>query len=181
MFKVLQFSSVILLAFFLGALVSACSPSQVSSSGHLAGKNAVERITIKTLRISVLESELAQSPDFAFFPAGHFGDKTQYNGRIADEFGGAYAVHCRSGKPFSIEVKYPQNGIARSTAIKVMERLLPPNSGEVVEHDDEDLKKMDARQPAEFFYYKGGAFTELLFANDSNTQVVQVNVWIKEN
>lgn len=100
-------------------------------------------------------------------------------GRIADESGGAYAVHCRQGKPFSIEVKYQGDGIERDTAIKIMHRLLPPDAGELIEHDDEDLRKMDAKQAAEFFYFKGGPRTELLYANDSDKRVVQINIWTK--
>ncbi|MBX9688106.1 MAG: hypothetical protein K2X27_15470, partial [Candidatus Obscuribacterales bacterium] len=61
----------------------------------------------------------------------------------------------------------------------ILERLLPPRAGKVIEHDDDDLKKMDAPQAAEFFYYENGAKAELLYAKDSATRVIQVNVWTK--
>lgn len=169
--------SILLLSVLLS--VSACQPRPNDSKDEQASSTPAEAITLKTLRLDVSENSLSKSKEFEYFAGGHFGEKTQYNGKIADEFGGAYAVHCRSGKPFSIEVKYQGAGIKRDDAMKVMQRLLPPDSGEVVEHDDEDVKKMDAKQAAEWFYYKGGARTELLYADNSNQNVVQVNIWTK--
>ena len=158
---------------------SACRKAEDSGSDSGPTTAATEAVELKTLRLNISEKSLKQSKDFEYFAAGHFGEKTQYNGRIADEFGGAYAVHCRSGLPFSIEVKYQGTGIKREQAMQVMNRLLPADAGEVIEHDDEDLKKMDASQAAEFFYYKGGPRTELLYADKSNQNVVQINVWTK--
>jgi hypothetical protein len=150
------------------------------STNQNADRAAPSNLKIEKLKLNASEQELAGSTDFQYFPAGHFGDKTQYNGKKADEFGGAYAVHCRAQKPFSIEVKYPEPGIAKINAMKVMERLLPPGAGEVVEHDDEDVKKMDSPQAAEFFYYKNGPRTELLYAKGSDKNIVQVNIWTKD-
>lgn len=151
---------------------SALAPGDHAASG--------EPIKISNLHLDIEEKDLAKSAEFAYFEPGHFGEKTQYMGRLADEYGGAYAVHCRNTLPFSIEVKYSNGGIKRELAMKVMERLLPKNSGDIVEHDDEDLKKRDAKQAAEFFYYKHGPRTELLYAEDSIENVVQVNVWTKD-
>ncbi len=160
-------------------LLTACqSVSQTETSS--ASNSPAKSIKLTELKLDSTESTLQESRNyFEFFPAGHFGEKTQYNGKMADEYGGAYAVHCRRGLPFSIEVKYPPGGIDKKSAIQVMERLLPNDAGMVIEHDDEDVKKMDARQPAEFFYYKGGPRTELLYADNSNSKVVQINVWTK--
>lgn len=160
------------------AALAACSPSSTNSDS--TNSTTAKAVKLSELKLNVSEADLAKSEDFEFFPGGHFGDKTQYNGRKADEFGGAYAVHCRKGLPFSIEVKYQGDGIPKEAAMKVMQRLLPENSGEVIEHDDEDLQKMDAPQAAEFFYYKAGPRTELLYATDSNKNVVQINIWTKD-
>lgn len=150
----------------------------VPETGHPAASG--EPIKISNLHLDIKEKDLANSADFAYFEPGHFGEKTQYMGRLADEYGGAYAVHCRNSLPFSIEVKYSNGGIKRELAMKVMERLLPKNSGDIVEHDDEDLEKRDAKQAAEFFYYKRGPRAELLYAEDSIENVMQVNVWTKD-
>ena len=139
-----------------------------------------EPITVANLHIDIEEVDLSKSAEFSYFEPGHFGEKTQYMGRKADEFGGAYAVHCRNTLPFSIEVKYPNGGIKRDDALKIMQRLLPSNVSSITEHDDDDLKKRDATQAAEFFYYEGGWHTELLYAADSIENVVQVNVWSRE-
>lgn len=160
------------------SILSSCSPSAQNNPG--AGVSPAKAIKLSELKLSNTEAELSASPDFEFFPGGHFGEKTQYNGRIADESGGAYAVHCRKGLPFSIEVKYQDKGIPREQALKIMQKLLPDDAGELIEHDDEDLQKMDAPQAAEFFYYKGGPRTELLYATDSNKNVVQINIWTKD-
>lgn len=165
-----------LISILASVTLSACGASNDNSTASAGPSN----LKIETLKLNVSEPELASSSDFQYFAAGHFGEKTQYNGKRADEFGGAYAVHCRSQKPFSVEVKYPEQGIAKATALKVMERLLPPASGELTEHDDEDVKKMDSPQAAEFFYYKNGPRTELLYAKGSDKNVVQVNVWTKD-
>ncbi len=164
-------------------LQNSAGKSKSENSSQASGNSGKEQLalTIKTLRIDTSESSLASSADFAYFEAGHFGDKTQYMGRIADELGGAYAVHCRAGQPFSIEVKYQNPGIDRQDALRIMNRLLSKNAGEIIEHDDEDLKKKDAAQAAEFFYFKGGPKTELLYANNSTQQVVQINVWSKNS
>ncbi len=161
-------------------MLSACNPGSNSNDSN-PSISAAKSIKLSELKLDVVEGTLENSKDsFEYFPAGHFGDKTQYNGKLADEFGGAYAVHCRQGHPFSIEVKYPAKGIERDDAMKILKRLLPNDAGEIVEHDDEDLKKMDAKQAAEFFYFKGGPYSELLYADNSNSKVVQINLWTKK-
>jgi hypothetical protein len=152
----------------------------ICATAAFAQGNAGKGLKKSELRLDVGENQLQQSSDFAFFAPGHFGDKTQYMGRYPDEFGGAYAIHCRQAKPFSIEVKYQGDGISRDDAMKVMHRLLPPDAGDVIEHDDDDLKLMDSPQAAEFFYFKGGPRSELLYAKGSNKKVVQVNLWTKD-
>ena len=179
MFKRL-FSQQSAYTFCCAGILAALAAIQPCAADDGRGSTAVGRkLSLKELRLDVSETDLAKSNDFAYFPGGHFGDKTQYMGGVLDEFGGAYAVHCRQGKPFSIEAKYQGNGIERDAALKIMQRLLPPNAGSVIEHDDEDLRKMDAPQAAEFFYYATGPRTELLYAHNSNKKVVQINIWTK--
>lgn len=167
-------------SFLSVALLQSCAGDGGGSSD--AGKHSVSGppLRLQNLRLDLSENDLANSHDFAYFEPGHFGEKTQYMGKVADEFGGAYAVHCRKGKPFNIEVKYQGTGIQSANAMKIVHRLLPPNTGDLVEHDEDDLKKMDAAQPAEFFYFKNGPRCELIYANGSSTSVVQVNVWTRE-
>lgn len=160
--------------------VSGCQKNtgteSISPNSSAVGAKAVK---LNDLNLSVTEDDLKKSSDsFEFFPGGHFGEKTQYNGKSADEIGGALSVHCRSGKPFSIEAKY-HDGIPRELAMKKMQKLLPANPGEVIEHDDDDRIKKDCKQAAEFFYYKSGPYSELLYAENSSDKVVQINVWTK--
>lgn len=159
---------------------SGAAAVSINSSAAKKKSGSSEPITVSNLHIDIEEVGLSRSAEFSYFEPGHFGEKTQYMGRKADEFGGAYAVHCRNSLPFSIEVKYSNGGIKRDDALKVMQRLLPGNVSSITEHDDDDLKKRDATQAAEFFYYEGGWHTELLYANDSIENVVQVNVWSRE-
>ena len=182
-----------------GALVFASSmslifgePKAVASDTTIAKTNSrntdelrTSHISEKTLKPNELqldlnEDQLGALQDFAYFAAGHFGDKTQYMGKYPDEFGGAYAVHCRARKLFCIEVKYPAAGVERESAMKVMQRLLPKGAGKVVEHDNDDLVKKDTPQPAEFFYFQNGPRTELLYAHGSLSQVIQINIWTKD-
>jgi hypothetical protein len=132
------------------------------------------------LRLDLSEDAIGAMQDFAYFAAGHFGDKTQYMGKYPDEFGGAYAIHCRARKPFCIEVKYPAAGIERESAMKVMQRLLPKDAGKITEHDNDDLVKKDTPQAAEFFYFQNGPRTELLYAHGSFNRVIQINIWTKD-
>ena len=169
--------SLVLAVVFATPLLSACWPN-AGPTAESTGETKPTKLMF--LHLDVKESDLKNpSSDFEFFPGGHFGDKTQYNGRIADEFGGAYAVHCRSGVPFSIEVKYQGKGIPREEAMKVMNRLLPTKPGWIIEHDDEDRQKKDTKQAAEFFYFKENCYAELLYAENSDQNVVQVNVFMR--
>lgn len=177
----IKIQALILAISISACLLSACGKkTEPSLSAPASQGQSASNLTVKNLNLAVSAAELAASKQFAYFEGGHFGDKTQYNGSEADELGGAYAVHCRSGKPFSIEVKYQGDGIERSQALVLLERLLPPDKGKLIEHDDEDLQKMDAPQAAEFFYFEAGPKAEFLFAPDSNKNVVQVNVWSKD-
>lgn len=174
----------LLLTALVPVLVTACQGTGAAyDSGHDnagSARKSTGLVALRKLRITCSEADLAASPDFAYFAAGHFGEKTQYNGRIADEWGGAYAVHCRRGLPFNIEVKYQGEGISRQQALDLLDRLLSSDRGELTEHDDEDLRKMDAEHPAEFFYYKNGEKAEFIYAANSNTRVIQVNSWTKD-
>ena len=145
------------------------------------GELDTKEITLEELNLGTPEAILLKSKKtFEYFPGGHFGDKTQYNGKVADKHGGAYAVHCRAEIPFNIEVKFPAPGITHDEAMIVMSRLLPPKHGQVTNHDDTDRKERDTKQAAEWFQYNDGSLGQLLFAENSNENVVQVNVFAEK-
>lgn len=145
------------------------------------GELNTKPIELEELNLSVPESVLKISKNaFEYFEGGHFGDKTQYNGKVADKLGGAYAVHCRAGIPFSIEAKYQTPGISHEDAMIVMHRLLSPKHGQVANHDDTDRKENDTKQAAEWFAYNDGSLGSLLFAENSNDKVVQVTVYTEK-
>ncbi|MBX9569477.1 MAG: hypothetical protein K2X77_11310 [Candidatus Obscuribacterales bacterium] len=145
------------------------------------GELNTKTITLEEVNLSTPESVLLKSKEaFEYFPGGHFGDKTQYNGKVADKLGGAYAVHCRAEMPFSIEVKYAAPGISHEDAMIVMHRLLSPKHGQVTNHDDYDRLERDVKQAAEWFSYNDGSLGSLLFAENSNDKVVQVTVFTEK-
>ena len=68
----------------------------------------------------------------------------------------------------------------REAALKIMQRLLPPDAGAVIiEHDDEDIKKMDA--PQEQLNSSTTKLVQPLSYSTpvDQTRVVQVNIWTK--
>ena len=135
-------------------------------------------IDLKALRLGVTESTLRSSGEaFAFAPNGHFGDKVQYNARFPDQFGGAYAVHCRAGKSYGIEVKYPEAGINVVDARTILQSLIKSAAGEQCGHNDDDLKKGDTKDACEFYYYTKKVRAELVYAHNSQDRVRQVSVW----
>lgn len=135
-------------------------------------------VGVKSLQIGESEATLKKSREaFAFAPNGHFGDKVQYNAREADEFGGAYAVHCRGGKSFGIEVKYPEAGVPAADAKLVLTRLLSSAGGELVSNNREDLACSDVKEPYEFFYYKNNVRAEFVYAANSREKVREISIW----
>lgn len=135
-------------------------------------------VDVKSLQIGESEASLRKSrAAFAFAPNGHFGDKLQYNAREADEFGGAYAVHCRGGKSFGIEVKYPETGVPVADAKIVLTRLLASAGGELVSSNREDLATSDVKEPYEFFYYKNNVRAEFVYAPNSRDKVREISIW----
>lgn len=151
---------------FLSAALSSCA-----STGATAVKT-------DEVQLGVSEAQLKASTDsFAFAANGHFGDKVQYNSRVADANGGAYAIHCRKGKSFGIEVKYPSSGILASAAKSTLQRLIPTSAGTLVTRNDDDLKRGDCKSAAEFLYYSNRVRAELLYAENSHTRVREINVW----
>lgn len=139
---------------------------------------AARTVGVKTLQIGESEASLKKSrAAFAFAPNGHFGDKLQYNAREADEFGGAYAVHCRGGKSFGIEVKYPETGVPVADAKLVLARLLASAGGELVSSNREDLAASDVKEPYEFFYYKNNVRAEFAYASNSRDKVREISIW----
>lgn len=158
------------------SIISACN-MPAGPPGELDTKS----ITLEEVNLSTPEAVLLKSKQaFEYFPGGHFGDKTQYNGKVADQLGGAYAVHCRAEMPFSIEVKYAEPGISREDALIVMHRILSPKHGQVTNHDDQDRQENDVKQAAEWFAYGNGSIGELLYAVNSKEKVVQVNVFAEK-
>ncbi|MBY0358791.1 MAG: hypothetical protein K2W82_12375 [Candidatus Obscuribacterales bacterium] len=132
------------------------------------------------LRLAMPASELAQAKElFAYAEYGHFADKTQYDSVKAGEQKEIYSIHCRNGRAFGIEVKFPAAGVSRETAIKKMSLLIQGLAGKETEHDDDDLKKKDCSQACEFFYFENGVRAELLYARQSFDKVVQISVWKK--
>lgn len=139
---------------------------------------AATPVNVSSLQLHVAEATLRQSPDsFDFAENGHFGDKVQYNSRTPDEFGGSYAVHCRAGKCYGIEVKYPQAGIAPSSAKQILSRLISSLAGAESGHDKQDLEKNDAEQPVEFIYFKNKVRAELTYCKGSRDRVCQIAIW----
>src|SRR4029453_11339957 len=95
-------------------------------------------LSLDDVRIGMPQIAFAQATDLFFFDEhGHFGQKVQYNSKKTGAGGAAYIVHCRNGRCFGVEVKYPQSGIPRQTALKVMDRLLSDTAPVISEHDDE--------------------------------------------
>lgn len=139
--------------------------------------NTAPLVDVMSVHLGASEKSLRKSKDsFAFDPNGHFGDKVQYDSRLPDEFGGAYAVHCRSGHCFGIEVKYPHS-IAAATAHKVLNRLIQTVAGKQTGHDNDDLRHGDADRPSEYFYFANKVRAELIYNAGTQDQVDELNAW----
>lgn len=148
-------------------------------SSCAAGEGRI--VDVRSVQIGESESSLKKSSSaFAFAPNGHFGDKVQYNGKEADEFGGSYAIHCRARKAFGIEVKYPDAGVSVSDAKLVLRRLLPESAGSMVASDAEDLGSTDVKVRCEFIYYKNKVRAELTYCPDSKDKVRELSLWLCE-
>lgn len=113
---------------------------------------------------------------FAFDPNGHFGDKVQYDSKMPDEYGGAYAIHCHSGHCYGIEVKYARS-IPASNALSVLQRLTGSVSGKQTAHDDLDVRNHDRPQAVEYFYYQNKMRAELIYDSHQTARVCQLNIW----
>jgi hypothetical protein len=155
-----------------------------SSSVVFAGCSAVERkyapeiSNLNQVRLGAPQAAFAASRGLFVFDAnGHFGDKVQYNSTSPGKEGSTYTAHCRRGRCFGIEVKYPEPGIARAQALAIVDRLLQDIAPELTEHDDEDLRAHDSASSAEYLYFSKRCRAELFYSTSNYQKVVQVNVW----
>ena len=97
---------------------------------------------------------------------------------MQDASGGTYTVHCRKGKAFSIEIKYPGKGIERRIAVESMKRLVEGVAEKITEHDDTDVKTGDCLLKGEYFYFDGYIGAQLAYAPGDELRVSQIVVTI---
>ena len=114
---------------------------------------------------------------FSYNENGHFGNKTQYEGRRSDADGGSYSLHCREGKVFAVEVMYPA-GLDRDRSLRLVQRLLQQDVSKPVDHDDEELHLKDCPKPSEYFYFADGKLAaQLDYVDQSKTKIARVYCW----
>lgn len=161
------------------AAILIISSSVVCAGCSTGGRTYAPAISsLDQVRLGAPQATFAAAGDlFAFDANGHFGEKVQYVSKSPGPEGCSYTAHCRGGRCFGIEVKYPEPGIARAQALEVVNRLLQDLKPKVTEHDDEDLTARDSDHGAEYFYFDKRCRAELFYSPAKDRRVVQVNVW----
>lgn len=170
-------------ALFATFSLAACSvssdPTKAVATNKRIGSGASARpVKLADLSIEVTEEALnAPQSDFFFNAHGHFGDKTQFNSRLADEAKAGYTVHCVKHSAIGIEVNYPPEGIVKSKAEKVLKGLLGASKPALIEADGDDLIDPSCPQACEYFYFENGLRGEFFYVPGSKSRIVQINLW----
>ncbi len=115
---------------------------------------------------------------FAYNEAGHFGNKTQFEGRQPDSFGGSYYLHCRDGKVYAVEVLYPA-GLEKNKSDQVLERILKTGLSKSQEHDISELSMKDCPKPSEYYYFdQGKVGAQLEHDQKEQDKIVRIYCWL---
>lgn len=109
-------------------------------------------------------------------PSGCFGNKHQL---LAKELGATLIITTLDGVIRAIRLlPPPQVVMERGEALRLSEILLGTTAKQNVQHDDEDVRLADVRQPVEYFYFKDGARVELTYSNASDKKIETFQVFV---